>query len=343
MPRTLALATVQLSAQPAPLPERLDLAGGFVIQAAQAGAQVIVLPEVFNTGYEYSSENYMRSETITGRTVSWMTQTAQHLNVHLAGTLFLREKGEIYNAMLLIAPDGQVWRYDKRYPWTWERAYFRPGSGVTVAETSLGRFGMLICWDVAHTQLWAQYAGRVDAILVSSCPPAMLDPMLVFPDGLQLSGRQSGMLFRRMMAGAANVFGSLLRRQSSYLGVPVAITSCTGRFSSHVPLPRLSLGAFFLLNPRAWRLIAQFDKAHLECGFIQDAYVADAAGQVLARVPAETPGFALTTVSLQDTPPHPKGSQPSYGLTSFAYLADRVMNGLMKGIYQRGVRATNGL
>lgn len=81
-----------------------------------------VLPELFNTGYEFHERNYTLAERIDGETVTWMkAQAAQH-NLHIAGTLLLRDGGDIYNAAILAAPDGQLWRYDKHYIPFWERA-----------------------------------------------------------------------------------------------------------------------------------------------------------------------------------------------------------------------------
>ena len=150
MPRTIKVAAIQMSAEPGPVTERLARAEVLITRAAKAGAQLAVLPEIFNTGYVYSDANYSRAEPPDGLTVRWLKDVARRHNIHVAGSLLLLGEEDIYNAMLLVAPDGRVWRYDKNYPFMWERIYFHEGSSITVADTSLGQLGMMVCWDIAH-------------------------------------------------------------------------------------------------------------------------------------------------------------------------------------------------
>ena len=108
-----------MDANPAPTGERLARAERLVGEAAAAGAQLVVLPELFNVGYGYSAANHRLAEPPAGPTIAWMKETAARLNVHLAGSLMLLDGDEAYNALLLLAPDGRTWRYDKNYPWGW--------------------------------------------------------------------------------------------------------------------------------------------------------------------------------------------------------------------------------
>src|SRR5512139_3328185 len=181
MPKSIRIAVVQMDAAPSPVGVRLRRAENFVTQCAHSGAQLVILPEVFNTGYEYSDRNYLQAETFDGPTVAWMKKTAANHHVHLAGSFLRREQDSIFNTLLLLSPDGRQWHYAKNYPWIWERAYFEKGSKITVADTALGRIGFLICWDVAHPKLWQRYAGKIELMLVSSCPPKALDLAIAFP------------------------------------------------------------------------------------------------------------------------------------------------------------------
>src|SRR5262245_38345973 len=116
MSRKLKIATVQMDATPAPTTDRLERATSLVADAAGQGAQLIVLPELFNISYEYHDRNYELAEPINGQTMTWMkTQAANH-NIHLAGSFLLHDRENVYNSAFIVAPDGRSWRYDKNYP-----------------------------------------------------------------------------------------------------------------------------------------------------------------------------------------------------------------------------------
>lgn len=340
MPRQIKLAAIQMNAEPAPCEERLLRAENLIAQAAADGAQLAVLPEVFNTGYVYSDENYRLAETFDGPTIRWMKSTAGKYNIYLVGSLLLREADDIYNAQILIAPDGQHWRYDKTYPWAWERAYFRAGTGPLVADTPLGKFGLLICWDVAHPHLWASYAGKVDAMLVSSCPPMVGQGNFVMPDGRLVTGSALGPLMALINRGAEQTFGALLRRQSAWLGVPVAASTVGGTFSSYLPRPHLPAMIFFALRPDLWKHLPNAAKIRLECRYFNDSYIANANGDVLAQVTGSDEGFVTSLVSLAGSPPQPQGQPPAFGLNPLTYSVDVTMESFLGDYYR--VRAKQG-
>jgi predicted amidohydrolase len=185
MKQKLKVAAIQMDCASAPVTERLSRLAPLIAEAAQADAQLVVLPELFNTGYEFHARNYALAEPLDGETITWMKMQAAQHDIHLAGTLLLLDKTDIYNTASLVAPNGRLWRYDKYYVPLWERAYFRGGHQTIVADTDLGRLGMMICWDQMHPDLWAHYAGNVDAIVIMSCPGDWDTADLVFPDGFR--------------------------------------------------------------------------------------------------------------------------------------------------------------
>ncbi len=348
MSRTLNVAAIQMNVTPAPTAERLTRAERLVGQAARAGAQLVVLPEVFNTGYVYADENHRRAEPIDGPTVTWMKATAARCGIHLVGTLMLLENTEVYNAMLLVAPDGRMWRYDKNYPWGWERGYFRGADRITIAKTDLGDFGMLICWDVAHPDLWRRYAGRVDMMLICSSPPDFSNAVFHFPDGAQVRLEAMGPVMGSLKDSGQRIFGETIDQQTAWLHVPAVNTVASGTFESPVPNGRLALLAFLSLAPWLIQNCLHADQMVVTCAMLgnglEGTRIMDAAGQVVAALcQAQEEGFTMAQVNLADKKSRPQGIQPSPPVPWLSFfVADVVLPLISLSIYRRGLRRVWG-
>lgn len=337
MDKRICLASVQLDAAPAPLTPRLGRAEALISQAAQAGARLVALPELFNTGYAYRDENFALAEPADGPTATWMKRLSARLGIHLAGSLLLREQGEIYNALLLYAPDGRSWRYDKNYPWGWERAYFRERRSVTVAETELGAIGLLLCWDMAHADLWQQYAGRVDLMLACSCPPNIPDPVYHFPDGSQVSGTQLGPLMGSLRYSASGVFVDTPAQQSAWLGVPFLGATACGAIRTPIPNPLGSSLGILCTAPWLARYLPQIGRVEVSADLVEAGRIFAADGRQVAglcRQQGET--FALAEVSLPAERPRPRTPQPRPPVSPLTYLlSDRLLTAVSLGTYAR--------
>lgn len=337
MEKQVRLATTQLDVTPAPLDERLARAEALVTRAAQAGAQLVALPELFNTGYAYRPENFARAETITGPTVQWMKAISARLGIHLAGSLLLRDGTEIYNSLLLYAPDGRVWRYDKNYPWGWERAYFRGRRAITIAQTDLGSIGMLLCWDMAHAGLWRQYAGKVDLMLACNCPPNLSRPVYHFPDGSRISGAQMGPVFASLRDADLRVFTDTPAQQCAWLGVPFIGSTACGTVDT--PLPN-ALGSFLGYLPAAPWLVGHLPKAsqmEVSAGVVEAARILARDGRQLAGLcNQQGEAFALAEVALPMERPQPHGLQPKPPVSWLMYfISDGFLTTLSLGTYAR--------
>jgi predicted amidohydrolase len=250
--------------------------------------------------------------------------------------MLLREPDGIYNAMLLVAPDGKTWRYDKSYPWVWERAYFRPRKHPIVpAETELGKIGMLICWDTAHPNLWAAYAGKVDLMLVSSCPPREHQIIYKFPDGKSVTPTELGPMMNTVYRNGDKIFGEFFRGQCAWLGVPAVNTTGGGQFRSWMPRPRLSFAISLAARPDLWKYIPQAEQIFGESGYFDETFIANAQGQVINRARCDGDDVAVAQVELAEKTPAPQTPQPKIDLSPLTYWADELANAMLVSYYNQ--------
>lgn len=339
MPKTLTIAAVQMDVTPTPAAERRQRAESLIAGAVQDGAQLVVLPEAFNTGYVYLETNYEAAEKMDGPTVSWMKEQARQHAIHLAGSLFILDGDHIYNRALLIAPDGRLWQYDKHYPWGWERAFFREGQKITIAETDLGKLGMLICWDAAHPELWRRYAGRVDAMLIVSCPPSMNQLRVRLPDDTLLDTTQQEGVLGAAMDPEGHFAIQDIDEQAAWLGVPMVHSSGGGIFRSPAPAARTTVGGMMLLYPQLWRYLPLVEGVTLEADYGQHTKVVRADGSVAARVASDGDGYVVSEVELPETTPIPTGEQPPVRTPAAAFFfSDVYLPALTIPVYRRGIR-----
>jgi beta-ureidopropionase len=132
---------------------------GLIAQAAERGAQVICLQELFNGPYfcaEQDTKWYQLTEQIPeGPTVRLMGELAKKHGVVLVVPIYEEDMpGVYYNSAAVIDADGRyLGKFRKMHiphcaPGFWEKFYFRPGNlGYPVFQTRVGKVGVYICYD----------------------------------------------------------------------------------------------------------------------------------------------------------------------------------------------------
>lgn len=295
-------AAVQFAAVPFAVAANLAAAERLIRQAAGQGAQLVVLPELFNTGYAYSPRLTAAAEPLAGPTVTRLQTLSAELNIHLAGTLLLREGRNVVNAFVVVQPDGRVQHYAKRHPFLWEACYFAAGRAPLIADTALGRLGLLVCWDLAHPAAWAAYAGQVDAVLVASTPARFHRALLNFPAGRKVYLAELMPALLRQRRALDELYGGYLGQCAAALGVPVVHAVMAGRFVAQLPFPRLSFLAAAAFNPQYWSWTPEAPHASLRATFYGATALYAADGRPLAAAPMDE-GLALADLPL-GPPPH---------------------------------------
>lgn len=120
-------------------------------EAADTGAQLVVLPELCNSGYVFKSreEAFALAEPIpNGSTIKAWETIAKERELHVVAGISERAGDRLYNSAVLIGPDGHFGTFRKVHLWNEENLYFEPGDlGFPVFKTPIGRIGMAICYD----------------------------------------------------------------------------------------------------------------------------------------------------------------------------------------------------
>lgn len=137
--------------------ENLEAAEKRVREAAEKGAQVILLPELFETWYFCQERNYdsykLAMPAEENPAVRRLCKVAEELKVVLPVSFFEREGNVTYNSVAVIDADGRVLGvYRKTHipddHFYQEKFYFTPGdTGFRVWDTAYGKIGVGICWD----------------------------------------------------------------------------------------------------------------------------------------------------------------------------------------------------
>jgi predicted amidohydrolase len=339
-----AIATCQMDAAVAPVSERLERAAALVREAANKGAELVVLPEMFNTGYGYDVAIVRAAEAADGPTATWLADRARTHDLHVAGTFLVHEDGEVWNTLLLVAPDGQTWRYDKVYPWGWERSAFRGSrQRSVVADTELGRVGFLVCWDNAHTDLWAEYAGRVQLMLACSCVADVTAVTYAFDSGESFHASEMAGL-GGLDRSAEILFGEMIDEQACWLGVPVVDAGASGLVDT--VLPRGSVAALPVLarTPSLVGAMLRGASMRMRGATVGACRVVDPRrGPTATLRTADGEAVAVGAVEVAASCPEPSAAQPATRLRRGAYvLSDRVLPPLMVPVYRRNLELAFG-
>lgn len=140
-----------------------------ILAAALAGAELVVLQELHNGLYFCQTEDpavFEQAESIPGLSTDYFGAVAREAGVVLVLSLFERRAAGLYhNTAVVLESDGSIaGRYRKMHipddPAYYEKFYFTPGDlGFTPIQTSVGKLGVLVCWDQ-----WYPEAARLMAM-----------------------------------------------------------------------------------------------------------------------------------------------------------------------------------
>jgi N-carbamoylputrescine amidase len=168
VPRPLEVGLVQMAMGPDPEANFRRAVDG-VRDAAQRGATLVVLPELFRSRYFCQSEDaaqFALAEAVPGPSTEALAKLAKELGIALVASLFEKRAAGLYHntAAVLDAEQGFVGKYRKMHipddPRYYEKYYFAPGDlGFKAFHTRAAELGVLVCWDQ-----WYPEAARLTAM-----------------------------------------------------------------------------------------------------------------------------------------------------------------------------------
>ena len=127
------------------------------INAIPERTEVIVLPEMFSTGFSMQSARL--AETMDGSAVQWMKKKAAEKNVIITGSLIIQDGDRYVNRLIWMQPNGVYGIYDKRhlFGYAGEHEHYLPGDKRLIAQVKGWKINLSVCYDLRFP-VWARNA-----------------------------------------------------------------------------------------------------------------------------------------------------------------------------------------
>ena len=200
----------------------LECSATAILDAARAGAELVVLPELANSGCDLSSRESAlsiaekvgdlgASESPTLR--AWQ-EAAEESGIFVVGGFLEREGDSLYNSAAVVGPNF-IGRYRKTHLWNEEKLLYEPGRELPIFVTPLCNIGVLVCYDA-----WFPEASRTLALRGADllCIPANAPDDWV-PEGQRRGGLTMLNVHAISYANANRLFvASANRVEDGYLG-----------------------------------------------------------------------------------------------------------------------------
>lgn len=146
------------------------------INAISEKADLIILPEMFTTGFSMQPEKF--AEDLNGKTVQWMKLKAREKNCVITGSFICLENDNFYNRLVWMRPDGSFSIYDKRHLFSMgdENHHYSAGHERIIEEINSWKICPLICYDLRFP-VWSRNTEGYDLLVyVANWPERRAHP-----------------------------------------------------------------------------------------------------------------------------------------------------------------------
>lgn len=144
------------------------------LQGMSDTVDLLVLPEMFNTGYTMEPEKV--AESIQGKTIQWMQELSEKWNMAVTGSIPFLENGFYYNSFFLVYKNEIYERYDKKYLFSYagEQKFYKAGNKAVEWLFKGWRIAPFVCYDVRFP-VWCRQGARADLNLyIASFPQSRI-------------------------------------------------------------------------------------------------------------------------------------------------------------------------
>jgi omega-amidase len=118
------------------------------IRQMQQKTELVILPEMFSTGFSMQTEKL--AEKMDGTTITWMKKLSAEKKIILTGSLIIEDEGNYYNRLVWMLPNGQYGFYDKRHLFAYgqEDQHYTPGNKRLIASVKGWKINLQVCYDL---------------------------------------------------------------------------------------------------------------------------------------------------------------------------------------------------
>ncbi len=137
---------------------------GEIISSHNFKTDIIILPEMFNTGFSMNPE--ILAESPDGSTFQWMMETSRKGNFGLCGSYIVKVNNQYFNRFVFTSPENEYWYYDKRHLFSMggEKDSFTAGNNRLVFSFREVRINPYICYDLRFP-VWCRNRNDTDLII----------------------------------------------------------------------------------------------------------------------------------------------------------------------------------
>ena len=166
----LTISLAQLNIQLAQPRANLALASTWISEAAQRGSQLILLPELWTSGYDLSNAR-AHAETNRGEILPQLASLAQEHQVAVGGSLLLEQDGKVFNTFVFLPADGEEPAFYAKihlFRLMAEDRWLSPGNHLQHVHAGCGEAGLAVCNDLRFPEMFRRYSLAVANLFLIS-------------------------------------------------------------------------------------------------------------------------------------------------------------------------------